>query len=907
MVLTVAPNGNDAWSGTRATPNRARTDGPLATLEGARDAIRKLKQAGGLPAGGVTVEVRGGTYELARPLALTAEDAGTPEAPITYQARPGEEVRLVGGKMLRGWQPVTDAAVLARLDPAARDHVVQTDLKAQGVTDFGEMGGGFAKSGGPGLELFFADRPMTLARYPNEGFIKITGVEGATEVDVRGTKGRAEGVFTYEGDRPRRWVAEKDPWVLGYWFWDWAEGRQSVQSIEPDAHRMTLREPHHGYGYRVGQWFYGYNLLCEIDQPGEWYLDRESGILYLWPPDSPEKHRAMVSVLPTLITLDGASHVTLRGLTLEGCRGTAVQANGCVGTRIAGCTVRNVGSWAVSVNGGEGVQVVGCDIYATGDGGISLSGGDRTTLTPARHLAENNHIHHYSRWNRMYRPALMLSGVGLQARHNLIHNAPHMAIGFGGNDHVIELNEIHSVCYESNDAGAIYAGRDWTMRGTVIRHNYLHHINGHEGRGCVGVYLDDMYCGTEIVGNVFYRVTRAAFIGGGRDCTIANNIFVECDPAVHVDARALGWAHDHSDMWIEEAKTKGTLSGIAYNKPPYSTRYPQLVPILDEDPAAPRGNTIARNIRVGGTWDSIEGKARPLLKLENNFLEGDPRFVNAGRLDFRLRPDSPVWKLGFQPIPIEKIGLYRDPERASWPVRHTVRPMVTPPPPAPRAARPGPPPVLRVSRSTAPPVIDGEIGAAEWGGPEAATLIAQGVQGEPAAPTSLAWLRHDGTSLYVAIENRVDPAKPLGLGNDWGSNDAVELALRAPAGRARGARASGRSSQDQGDRDATSPILVLRGFASGHFESSEEAGAPAAAVARAAQGVRYRAKVVGPDRWVCEWRIPFASLGVNPNRQSRLAFNLSVRKTANDLWLMWQGTGSYTWEVAHAGFLELAR
>ena len=61
MVLTVAPNGNDAWSGTRATPNRARTDGPLATLEGARDAIRKLKQAGGLPAGGVTVEVRGGT------------------------------------------------------------------------------------------------------------------------------------------------------------------------------------------------------------------------------------------------------------------------------------------------------------------------------------------------------------------------------------------------------------------------------------------------------------------------------------------------------------------------------------------------------------------------------------------------------------------------------------------------------------------------------------------------------------------------------------------------------------------------------------------------------------------------------------------------------------------------------
>ena len=113
-------------------------------------------------------------------------------------------------------------------------------------------------------------------------------------------------------------------------------------------------------------------------------------------------------------------------------------------------------------------------------------------------------------------------------RHNLIDNAPHQAIGFAGNDHLIELNEIHTVCYESNDAGAIYAGRDWTMRGTAIRHNYFHDISGFEGRGCVGVYLDDQFSGTEVFGNLFYKVTRAAMIGGGRDCTIANNIFVDC-------------------------------------------------------------------------------------------------------------------------------------------------------------------------------------------------------------------------------------------------------------------------------------------------------------------------------------------------------------------------------------------
>ena len=126
-----------------------------------------------------------------------------------------------------------------------------------------------------------------------------------------------------------------------------------------------------------------------------------------------------------------------------------------------------------------------------GEDVIALSGGDRITLAPAGLAAENNHIHHYSRWNRICRPAVSLDGVGNRVAHNLIDNAPHQAISFGGNDHLIELNEIHSVCYESNDAGAIYSGRNWTMRGTVIRHNYFHHINGFEGRGCVGVYLDD--------------------------------------------------------------------------------------------------------------------------------------------------------------------------------------------------------------------------------------------------------------------------------------------------------------------------------------------------------------------------------------------------------------------------------
>ena len=91
------------------------------------------------------------------------------------------------------------------------------------------------------------------------------------------------------------------------------------------------------------------------------------------------------------------------------------------------------------------IGVADCDIYQTGLGGISLVGGDRKTLTPGGLVAENNHIHHYSRWKPVYRAGISLNGVGNRASHNLIHDAPHMAIGFGGNEQVIEFNEIHNV------------------------------------------------------------------------------------------------------------------------------------------------------------------------------------------------------------------------------------------------------------------------------------------------------------------------------------------------------------------------------------------------------------------------------------------------------------------------------
>jgi hypothetical protein len=231
-TLFVAGHGSDANPGTE--------EKPFATLERARDEIRQRKAAGPLPAGGITVEVRGGVYELPRPLELTDQDSGTENAPIVYRARQGEVVKITGGRAVSGWKPVSDSAVLQRLDPAARDKVFQADLKALGITDLEGIGNARTYQSDPGLELFFQDQPMTLARYPNSGYLRIADVFDASGIAPSGQANTAEGRFACSDPRPARWAGEKGIWLHGFWFYDWADLRLPLGSVDGAAGTIRL-------------------------------------------------------------------------------------------------------------------------------------------------------------------------------------------------------------------------------------------------------------------------------------------------------------------------------------------------------------------------------------------------------------------------------------------------------------------------------------------------------------------------------------------------------------------------------------------------------------------------------------------------------------------------------------------
>ncbi len=167
LTLYIAPNGSDAWTGTRATPNAKGTDGPLATLAGARDRLRALRAAQELPAGGAEVVLAPGDYTLDESFELTAEDGGTANAPIVYRGAPEDgQVRLLGGKPIRDWRAVSDPDVLQRLDPSVRERVLEADLAKADIDEPAPLSArGFQRPIRPAhLELFVDGRAMALPR-----------------------------------------------------------------------------------------------------------------------------------------------------------------------------------------------------------------------------------------------------------------------------------------------------------------------------------------------------------------------------------------------------------------------------------------------------------------------------------------------------------------------------------------------------------------------------------------------------------------------------------------------------------------------------------------------------------------------------------------------------------------------
>ncbi|TLS48943.1 hypothetical protein FE782_27785 [Paenibacillus antri] len=687
-TIYVSPDGSDSNSG-------AEND-PLRTLEGARDAIRALKSDGGLPAGGVTVLLREGTYERLDTFELTAEDSGTAEAPIVYRSYPGETVRLSGGAALSrdSFVPVDDSEVLRRIvDEGARGRVLQVDLRSLGIEDYGEMSRhGYWKANDvslvPPMELYVGGQGMTLARWPNDATVQMGDIldPGPTvndpDLQERG------GTFRYAYDRPKYWTEAEDIWLDGIFGYSWEWSYNKVASIDTANKTITLQ-----YGEMSGllkNWYpdfhFAQNLLEEIDAPGEYYIDRNAGILYFLPNAAfASGHGEVVVTMlkkPMIRTVN-ASYIRFEALALEYGRDTAAVILGGENVVIANSDISNFTNGGVLINSPgryvyDGVEgdlfgrehaVVSTHLHHIGGTAVTLNGGDRTTLEPGNNRVENSHIHDFAYYHKAYNPGVLFFGVGHRASGNEIHDAPHPGIIVYGNDHVIEYNEIYDICKDFQDLGAIYmnAGMVPHERGNVVYRNYFHHI-GEDKHGVEGVYPDNMTMGMRIEENIFYRMGNDAIKSGtGSYITATNNMFIDTyvpydnyemfmsrEPGNRVD-------RDYMPAWQALFEQYNDFVGT-----PYLEKYPELATFFEEDRYFPTTNRFANNVIYNPTLarsaQTNEHGARDihnLLQYENNWVaSADPGFVDAAAGDFRLVEGAEVFERvpGFREIPFEQIG-----------------------------------------------------------------------------------------------------------------------------------------------------------------------------------------------------------------------------------------------------------
>ena len=637
MRLYVAPEGNDA--------NVGSIDKPLQTFEGARKATRAARMA--YPTKKMTVFFKGGVYPMEQTVRLSAEDSGSERAPVIYKAVEGETPIFTGGKKLQQWRKPTDLKELERLAQCARNNVYVCDLRTEGITEFGDP-----IQTGKRPELICNGQLQTLARWPDKGFIQAGKAKGATVlpdtyIAVHGTK---EGVFEYIDAYQDRWSEEEEICLGGYWYWDWKDQFQKVALWDAPSRTVRISEPYHDFGYRDNLRYFGLNLLCELDQPGEWYLSRSTGKLYWYPPEGIDPEKAEISLTcfndPYMLELKDCAYVTVEGLTFREGRGSAVRIEGGTHDLLSGCRIERFGMDGVHITDGTHHGVSRCYLADFGHGGIKIKGGDRKTLTPCDHFVEHTVVDNFSLFQRTYEPAVLLDGCGIRINNNRFSNSSSSAMRLEGNDFLIEYNEISRVVNESDDQGGIDIWYNPSYRGIIIRYNRWSDIAGGTRHGAAGIRFDDMISGMLVYGNLFERCGAGHFGGvqihGGKDNRIENNIFYECPYAVSFSP----WGEERWLKTLEsEVIQKKIYSDVDINSAVYREKYPELQDLRKNADM----NIVTDNLMISCPQMFYSLKDNQTIH-NNTTLEAQGKPI-----EYFCSPEE-LAKHGLQPIPVDKIG-----------------------------------------------------------------------------------------------------------------------------------------------------------------------------------------------------------------------------------------------------------
>jgi len=635
VVFYVAPDGDDQATG--------EMDAPFATLQRARDAVRELKSQP------VTVFVRGGTYFLNEPLIFTPEDSGTSENPVTYAAYQDEKPVISGGRRIEGWKQVTvDGKTL---------WAAEIDAVREGDWFF--------------RQLWVNDQRRVRSRHPRKGYLNVAEVPDAGD---KWSEGQTNFKFK-EGDL-KAWATAGNADVVV--MCRWVDSHLPIASIDEENQlisfnkRSTFRlDPEDPYYVE-----HAFELLGE---PGQWYLDKETGTLYYMPVPGEDMSSAEViaPVLSQLVRLEGkpeleqyVEHLILRGLTFShtewwlpedaerggfnqaaiGVPG-AIYGEGVSQLTMDNCAIAHIGNYALELSRGcKNNKIVNCDLFDMGAGGVKI--GETVIRDNEAEQTHGNeikdcHIHDAA---LVFHPAIGI-WVG-QSYDNLfsrnhIHDFYYSAFSVGwtwgygktlARGNVVEFNNVHHIGVRSNGDGPILSDMAgiYTLGmqpGTVIRNNIFHDIAGLRYGGW-GIYFDEGSTDIVAENNLVYRTTHGGFHQHyGRDNIFRNNIIVLA-----------------REQQIQRTRQEPHRSFTFEGNIVYWREGKLIAGNMDDS-----GFAFDRNIywREGGGEIQFGGMSLAEWRekgMDRNSIIADPLFVDPDKDDFRLRPDSPAIKLGFVPF-----------------------------------------------------------------------------------------------------------------------------------------------------------------------------------------------------------------------------------------------------------------
>jgi len=690
-LMYVSPAGNDKWSGRYDHPLPDGTDGPVATLSGARDNIRRMKRDGTW-AGAMEVLIRGGVYRLAEPVEFGAEDSG----PVRYAAYPGETPVFDGGVRIDNW---TER---------------QLNSRTVWIADLPEVRNGKWYF----RQLFVNGRRMPRSRYPKQGYFTIEDVPGFS---LEGTKENGlfagSDQFHYADGNIRPWRNLQDVDLIVHHYW--VEERMPIERVD-EVSRLVVSSRRSVFGMRDDEartfaHYYVENVWEEMSEPGEWYLDRSEGKLYYLPLPGQklDQTEAVAPRIECFLRLHGdpAAGLPVEDLifcglhfrhsdwhlppggdpeNIAGIPGMdkqdlasspqaaywlpgAISLYGARQCAFLNCKLTHIGFYGIDLRHGcKEIRLVGNEIRDIGAGGIKISGASAygpasgpESMRTGQHLITDNHIHQGGK--------VFASACGIVVRHayanliahNHIHDLYYTGISCGWEwtyrdnvtkDNIIEKNHIHDLGFGlTNDLGGIYLLG--VQPGTVVRGNLIHHVTK-KNYGGWGIYTDEASSHILVENNIVHHTHSQCFHQHyGRENIVRNNIFAFGQEGL----ASLTRIEQHNAMTYEKnifltdgspvylGKGENALQRRAFRSDG------NLFWDIGGKPIVHANFSKDEAARMIGL-ESFDMDQFRAMRYDLHSAVANPGFRDPLNGDFTMSEDSPAIAHGFQPIELSDVG-----------------------------------------------------------------------------------------------------------------------------------------------------------------------------------------------------------------------------------------------------------